>query len=107
MMLAVWHLESTEKYLWVNELIAIDIYVKNHSCDIQKKKNLRMSNNFEDGSELCIPGGASGKSLPANARDLRDIGLIPGLGEDLWWRHSNPSILPQENPMDKHEVYSP
>ena len=59
-------------------MVAIDICVKNHSCDIQK--NMRMSNNFEDAHELCLPGGGNGKSLPANARDLRDIGLIPGLG---------------------------
>ena len=27
-----------------------------------------------------IPGGTSGKSLPANSGDVRDAGLIPGLG---------------------------
>ena len=27
-----------------------------------------------------FPGGTSGKELPANAGDVRDVGSIPGLG---------------------------
>ena len=81
-------------------MIAIDILVNNHSCDIQK--NLRMSNNFEDAHELYIPGGAGGKSVPANARDLRDIGLITGFGRFPEGGHSNPlQYSCQENPMDR------
>ena len=30
-----------------------------------------------------IPGGTSGKSLPANSGDVRDAGLIPGLEDPL------------------------
>ena len=42
------------------------------------------------------------KSLPANARDVRDVGLIPGLGRFLGGGNGDPfqySCL--ENPMDK------
>ena len=42
------------------------------------------------------------KNLPANAGDIRDMGLIPGLGRSLGEGHGNPlqySCL--ENPMDK------
>ena len=30
------------------------------------------------------------KNLPANARDIRDMGLIPGLGISLGGRHGHP-----------------
>ena len=39
---------------------------------------------------------------PANARDIRDVGLIPGLGRSPGGGHSNPlqySCL--ESPMDR------
>ena len=42
------------------------------------------------------------KNLPANAEDIRDMGLIPGSGRSLGGGHSNPlqySCL--ENPMDR------
>ena len=42
------------------------------------------------------------KNLPANAGDVRDVGLIPGLGRSLGGGHGNPlqySCL--ENPMDR------
>ena len=42
------------------------------------------------------------KNLPANAGDIRDVGLIPGSGRSLGGRHDNPfqySCL--ENPMDR------
>ena len=42
------------------------------------------------------------KNLPANAGDLRDLGLIPGLGRAPEGGHGNPlqdSCL--ENPMDR------
>ena len=42
------------------------------------------------------------KNLPANARDIRDLGLIPGLGRSPGGRNSNPlqySCL--QNPMDR------
>ena len=49
------------------------------------------------------------KNLPANAGDLRDVGLIPGSGRSLGRGHGNPlqySCL--ENPMDRELVgYSP
>ena len=48
-----------------------------------------------------FPGGTSSKeNLPANACDLREAGLIPGLGRYPGGRHGNPlqySFL--ENPM--------
>ena len=42
------------------------------------------------------------KNLPANAEDIRDVGLIPGLGRSPGGEHENPlqySCL--ENPMDR------
>ena len=42
------------------------------------------------------------KNLPANARDIRDVGSIPGLGRSPGGRHGNTlqySCL--ENPMDR------
>ena len=50
------------------------------------------------------------KILPANAKDIRDMGLIPGLGKSPGGGHGNPlehSCL--KNPMDKRslEGYSP
>ena len=49
-----------------------------------------------------FPGGVSGKVLvPANAGDIRDTGLIPGLGRSPGEGNGNPlqySCL--ENPMD-------
>ena len=43
-----------------------------------------------------------GKNLPANVRDIRDMGSIPGLERSPGGRHDNPlqfSCL--ENPMDR------
>ena len=42
------------------------------------------------------------KNLPANAGDVRDLGLIPGLGKSPGGGHGNPlqySCL--ENPLDR------
>ena len=39
-----------------------------------------------------------GKNLPADAGDLREVGLIPGLGRFLGGRHGNPPVfLPGES----------
>ena len=49
-----------------------------------------------------IPGGAMVKNLPANAGDIGDVGLIPGLGRSPGGENGNPlwySCL--ENPMDR------
>ena len=49
-----------------------------------------------------FPGGGSGKNPPANAGDVRDVGLIPRMGRSPGGGHSNPlqySCL--ENPMDR------
>ena len=37
-----------------------------------------------------FPGGTSGKNPPANAEDIRDMGLIPGLGRSPGGGHGNP-----------------
>ena len=50
----------------------------------------------------CFPGGSVVKSLPANAGDVGDSGLIPRLGRSPGARHDHPlqySCL--ENPMDR------
>ena len=42
------------------------------------------------------------KNPPAKAGDLRDVGLIPGLGRSPGGRHGNPLQYPcLENPMDR------
>ena len=42
------------------------------------------------------------KNLPANAEDVRDTGLIPGLGRSLGGGHGNPLQYPcLETPMDR------
>ena len=49
-----------------------------------------------------FPGGASRKDSAASTGDIRDIGLIPGLGRSLGGGHDNPlqySCL--ENHMDR------
>ena len=56
---------------------------------------------------LADLGGASGKEAPANAGDIRNPGLIPGLGRSPGEGHDNPlqySCL--ESPMD-FTGYSP
>ena len=37
-----------------------------------------------------FPGGATGKELPANAGDVRDVGWIPRLGRSPAGGHGNP-----------------
>lgn len=42
------------------------------------------------------------KNLPANAGDIREVGLIPGLGWSPWGGHGNPLQCPGlENPKDR------
>ena len=42
------------------------------------------------------------KNLPANAGDIRDVGLIPGPGRSLGGGHGNPlQYSCPENPMDR------
>ena len=51
-----------------------------------------------------FPGGPSLKNLPASARDIRDVGSIPGLGKSPGEGNGNPfqySCL--ENPMDRED----
>ena len=37
-----------------------------------------------------FPGGASSKESASNAGDIRDVGLIPGLGRSPGGGHGNP-----------------
>ena len=49
-----------------------------------------------------FPGGSVVKNLPANAGDIRDAGLIPGLGRSPEGGHDNPlQCSCPENPMDR------
>ena len=42
------------------------------------------------------------KNPPANAEDIRDLGLIPGLGRSLGGENGNPfQYLCLENPVDR------
>ena len=57
---------------------------------------------FELQNILGFPGGSVVKNLPANARDIRDAGSIPVLGQLPGEGNGNPlqySYL--ENPMDR------
>ena len=50
------------------------------------------------------------KNLPANAGDMRDMGLIPGLGRSPGGEHGNPLYSRLENPKDRgawQATYSP
>ena len=45
------------------------------------------------------------KNLPANAVDIRDIGLIPGVGKFPGERNGNPlKYFCLENPMDRGDL---
>ena len=49
-----------------------------------------------------FPGGTSGKEPPANAGDIRDTDLIPGLGRSLGGGNGNPLQYPcLENPHEQ------
>ena len=53
----------------------------------------------------CFPGGAVIKNPPANARDTKDMGLIPGLGKSPGWGNGNPLWYScWENPMDRGTI---
>ena len=48
-----------------------------------------------------LPGGVVVKNPPANAGDIKDVGLIPGWGRSPEGGHGNPLQCPcLENPMD-------
>ena len=42
------------------------------------------------GPSIGLSSGSAIKNLPANAGDIRDVGLIPGSGRSLGWGHGNP-----------------
>ena len=51
---------------------------------------------------MGFPGGTSGKEPPANAEDVRDVDLIPGLGRFPGGGHGDPlQYSCPENPMDR------
>ena len=51
---------------------------------------------------MCFPGGTVVKNLPANAGDLRDVGLISGLGRSPGEGNGNPlQYSSLENSMDR------
>ena len=51
---------------------------------------------------MGFPGGARVKNPPANAGDIRDVGLIPGLGRSPGGGHGNSlQYSSLENPTDR------
>ena len=51
---------------------------------------------------MCFPHGSVVKNLSANARDLGDVGSIPGLGRSPGEGNGNPPQYPcLEKPMDR------
>ena len=54
------------------------------------------------GTGWCFQGGPSVKNLPSNARDVRDIGLIPASGRSPGEGQGNPlQYCCLENPMNR------
>ena len=59
---------------------------------------------------MGFQGGAGGKEPPASARDVRDAGLIPGLGRSPeGWRDNPLQYTCLENPHGQRSLvgYSP
>ena len=51
---------------------------------------------------MGFPGGSVVKNLPANAGDVGDMSLIPGLGKSPGEGHGNPlQYVCLKNPMDR------
>ena len=64
--------------------------------------------NISHYSHWGFPGSTSGKNLPANAGDIKDVGSVPGTGRSPGGGHSNPlqySCL--GNPMDRGAWWAP
>jgi len=59
-------------------------------------------------TDTCgFSGGSVVKNLSASAGDVRDLGLIPGLGRSSGGEHSNPLQYPcLENPMDRGALWA-
>ena len=56
---------------------------------------------------MGFPGDLVIKNLPASAGDIRDTGLIPGLGRSPGGRHGNPLQYPcLKNPMDRRACWA-
>ena len=54
-----------------------------------------------------IPDGTGGKELPANARDLRDLGLIPGSGRYPGEGNGNQlQYCCLQNPLDRDALWA-
>ena len=57
-----------------------------------------------------VPGGTSGKDVPASVGDIREAGLIPGLGRSPGGMHGKALQCPcLENPHGQRKLadYSP
>ena len=51
---------------------------------------------------MGFPGGSSGKNLPVNAGDIRDVGSIPGSGRYPGGGNGNPLQYSRlQHPMDR------
>ena len=50
---------------------------------------------------MCFPGGTVVTNLPANAGDVRDVGLIPRSGRFPGGGHGNPLLQSQEEKQNK------
>ena len=92
--------------LWWNYLVYIPIhglfYPASISHCLHNKRFVLSLDNYNSKSSWGFPGGTSGKKPTCQCwRDIRDPGLIPGLGRSSGRGHDNPlqySCL--ENPMD-------
>ena len=63
----------------VKIILSFHLYSLIHAIHFSRVKSL-----------MGFPGGSSGKEPTCNAGDIRDVGLIPGLGRSPGGGHSNP-----------------
>ena len=96
--------------LFINKYFTLDI----HSVSLLKTNENEQKSTFKIGRVVYLTGASHVllvlKSPPANVRDIRDIGLIPGSGRSTEGGHGNPlqySCL--ENPHEQNSLvgYSP
>ena len=93
------HQEALKYFLEYTQIQAMRIW---HLC-LEKDKLFLLANNWFCRNSVNISQVALVvKSLPANAGDIKDTGLIPGLGRSSGERYGNPlqySCL--KNPVDR------
>ena len=90
---------STESGTFSSKVVTFNLMVKgkvgeiiNHNFLIARSliASVEDQNRLASNLHLGFPGGASGKEPPANAGDIRNMGLIPWLGKSPGGGCGNP-----------------